>query len=78
MRQRRCVRSAGITKTGFGTLVLGGTTANTFTGDTTVNEGTLILDKGTGAGGVNAIAGRLVSSATTTRSRALPARISCG
>lgn len=53
------VQSMGITKTGFGELELGGTTANTFTGDTVVSEGVLILNKGTGTGGVNALAGRV-------------------
>jgi autotransporter-associated beta strand protein len=53
------LQSVGIAKGGFGTLVLGGATANTMTGDTTVNEGTLVLDKGSGSGGVNALSGRL-------------------
>ncbi len=38
----------GFTKTGSGTLSLGGGSANTFTGTTTVNGGTLILAKGAG------------------------------
>lgn len=53
------LQSVGITKNGFGTLELGGNTANTYTGTTTVNEGTLLLNKGTGAGGVSAMAGPL-------------------
>lgn len=53
------LQSVGIFKNGFGTLELGGTTANTFTGLTTVNEGTLLLNKGSGAGGVSAMAGPL-------------------
>lgn len=53
------LQSIGISKAGFGTLVLGGSTDNTMTGDTSVNEGTLVLDKGTGAGGVRALSGRL-------------------
>ena len=48
------IGSLGITKTGFGTLVLGGTVANTFTGTTTVNEGEVALAK---PAGVNALAG---------------------
>ena len=53
------LQSLGIVKTGFGAMELGGTTANTLTGDTTVSEGTLLFNKGTGTGGVNAISGRL-------------------
>ncbi|MCC6414352.1 MAG: autotransporter-associated beta strand repeat-containing protein [Opitutaceae bacterium] len=44
-------------KTGDGTLTLSGTTANTFTGTTYVNDGTLALAK---SDGVNAIAGDIV------------------
>jgi fibronectin-binding autotransporter adhesin len=43
-------------KNGFGTLVFGGTGANTYTGDTTVTEGELALAK---PDGVNALSGRL-------------------
>ena len=39
------LQSVGIVKNGFGTLELGGSTANTITGTTTVNEGTLLLNK---------------------------------
>jgi autotransporter-associated beta strand protein len=46
-----------VTKTGAGTLTFGGTAANTYTGTTTVNEGTLVLNK---PDGVDAIAGPLV------------------
>lgn len=47
-----------VTKDGAGTLTFGGTTsANTYTGLTTVNEGTLVFAKNAG---VNAIAGNLV------------------
>jgi autotransporter-associated beta strand protein len=53
------LQSIGVTKNGFGTLVFSGSTPNTYTGDTTLNEGTLILDKGSGSGGVNALAGRV-------------------
>ena len=53
------LQSIGLVKSGFGELVLGGTTANVITGDTSINEGTLILDKGSGAGGVNALTGRI-------------------
>lgn len=47
----------GLTKSGDGTLTLSGTTANTFTGTTTVNDGTLVLNK---AANVTAIAGNIV------------------
>jgi fibronectin-binding autotransporter adhesin len=53
------LQSVGITKSGFGTLELGGVEANTYTGTTTLNEGTLLLNKGTGSGGVNAMSGPL-------------------
>jgi len=53
------LQSVGIIKTGFGSLELGGTTANTYTGSTTVSEGTLLLNKGTGTGGVSAMQGPL-------------------
>jgi len=44
----------GLTKAGDGTLTLSGSAANTFTGTTTVNDGTLALNK---TAGVTAIAG---------------------
>ena len=47
----------GITKTGFGQMEFGGSTANTYTGTTTISEGMLVLNKGAGTGGVNALAG---------------------
>ncbi|MDG3007728.1 Ig-like domain repeat protein [Paludisphaera mucosa] len=47
----------GIVKTGGGTLEYTGFSANTYTGATTVNAGTLILNR---ASGQNAIAGNLV------------------
>jgi fibronectin-binding autotransporter adhesin len=46
-----------LTKTGTGTLMLSGTSANTSTGTTTLSDGKLILGK---TAGVNAIAGDLV------------------
>ncbi len=46
-----------LVKSGDGTLVLGGTMANTYTGTTYVNAGTLALNK---TAGVNAIAGNIV------------------
>lgn len=54
------LQSLGITKNGFGTLEFNGTTANTFTGTTSINEGTLLLNKGTGTGGVNALGGPIL------------------
>ncbi len=45
-----------LVKTGTGTLTLSGTSANTFTGDTTVNAGTLILNKTA----VTAVSGNLI------------------
>src|SRR5688572_5567298 len=48
--------SGAIVKTGSGTWTLSGTTANTYTGTTTVNDGTLQLNK---TSGVNALAGTL-------------------
>jgi autotransporter-associated beta strand protein len=48
------VSNGGITKTGSGQLTLTGGSANTYSGTTTVNDGTLVLAK---TAGVNAIAG---------------------
>jgi autotransporter-associated beta strand protein len=48
---------AGLTKIGDGTLDLTGLTSNFYSGDTTVNAGTLLLSKGEGA---QAIAGNLI------------------
>ncbi|MCC6353111.1 MAG: autotransporter-associated beta strand repeat-containing protein [Verrucomicrobiae bacterium] len=49
--------AAGITKTGLGTLALGGTEANTYNGNTTISAGMVLLNK---SAGVNAIAGNIV------------------
>src|SRR5262249_40975526 len=46
-----------VTKIGGGTVTFSGTTANAYTGQTTVDEGTLILAKGAS---VNAMTGTLV------------------
>lgn len=62
------LQSIGLTKTGFGTLVYQGTTANTYTGTTTVSEGQLALDKGTITGGVNAFNGPLTIGDTNPQS----------
>jgi len=50
----------GVTKTGLGTLVLGGTTTNNFTGDSAVatNGGTLVLNK---TAGTTAISGSSIA-----------------
>src|SRR5262249_17312100 len=50
------VNPSGLTKAGFGELELQGTTPNTFTGTTTVSEGTLLLNK---TAGVLALSGPL-------------------
>ena len=50
--------SAGVTKTGLGTLVLGGATTNTFTGASAVQAGTLRLEK---TGGATAISGSTIA-----------------
>jgi fibronectin-binding autotransporter adhesin len=52
------LQSVGITKNGFGALEFSGTSPNTYTGTTSINEGALLLNKGAGgAGGVAALAG---------------------
>ncbi len=56
--------SGGLTKVGAAILTLSGTAANTYTGLTTINEGTLILNK---TAGVNAIAGNLQASNSTVQ-----------
>ncbi|MCI0333395.1 MAG: autotransporter-associated beta strand repeat-containing protein [Planctomycetes bacterium] len=48
-----------IVKNGTGTLTFSGGSANTYTGNTTVNAGTLLLSK---TAGVNAIAGNVVTA----------------
>jgi autotransporter-associated beta strand protein len=53
------VSNGGVTKEGAGTLTFSGTSANTYTGTTTVNAGTLELNK---TAGVNAVAGDTVIS----------------
>ena len=54
----------GITKAGTGTMVL--TAANTFTGTTTINNGTLVFGRNGGADGVGTIRGPLVINPGTT------------
>jgi fibronectin-binding autotransporter adhesin len=49
--------AGGLTKTGANTLILSGGVANTYTGTTTVNAGTLVLAK---TAGVNALAGPVI------------------
>ncbi|MCF7784488.1 MAG: autotransporter-associated beta strand repeat-containing protein [Prosthecobacter sp.] len=49
--------AAGILKTGAGMLTYSGTLANTFTGDTTINAGTLRLNK---TAGVTAVVGNII------------------
>ena len=53
----------GLTKRSAGTLTLAGTTANTYTGVTTVSAGTLALGK---TAGVNAVAGNAVVSGNSS------------
>lgn len=52
--------SAGINKTNAGTLRFSGLSGNTYPGLTTVSAGALLFDKGSGTGGVNAVAGNIV------------------
>lgn len=54
------ISNGGLTKAGTGRMQLSGTAANTYTGDTTVNAGTLVLNKTAGItaiGGTNLIVG---------------------
>jgi autotransporter-associated beta strand protein len=50
----------GFTKLSAGTITLGGSNANTYSGTTTVRDGTLLLDKDTTAADDPAMSGRLV------------------
>src|SRR5262249_16631944 len=51
----------GLTKTGLGPLALKGSANNTYSGTTTVSDGTLLLNK---SSGINAISGDLVINGT--------------
>lgn len=50
----------GFTKLSGGSITLGGTNVNTYTGTTAVRDGTLLLDKDTAAGNDDAMSGLLV------------------
>jgi autotransporter-associated beta strand protein len=52
--------AGGFTKIGSGSVTLGGTNANTYTGTTTVRDGTLLLDKDTTTAPDGAMSGPLV------------------
>jgi len=52
--------TGGFTKLGAGSLTLGGPAANTYTGTTTVRDGTLLLDKDTATASDGAMSGPLV------------------
>jgi autotransporter-associated beta strand protein len=57
------ITNGGLNKIGAGTLQLGGSSANTYTGPTTVSAGTLVLNK---TGGASAVPGNLTINSTGT------------
>ena len=63
--------SGGFTKTGQGTLTIGGASANTYSGETVVVGGLVQLDKGTSAGPNVAIPGSLTISSPVSTGKTL-------
>ena len=56
----------GLTKDGLGTLILSGTNMNDYSGVTTVNDGTLIVEKDSGLGAIGATANTSIDGGTLT------------
>lgn len=55
--QNGAATTASLVKSGTGSLVFNGGEANTYTGDTTINDGTFVLNK---TAGVTAVAGNII------------------